>query len=204
MSAVLQASSELQNMALRLVALAPASIVITSAHAGEGKTFIAAALARYAALTEPGGVLLVDANFERPALGALFGCAGAPGFSEAIAASGASRMTPCATPIANLHVLPAGAAPRPELLFHAAAMRAVLAQLCERHALVLIDAGTTSTAAGVATCASGLVLVADCQRTRREAAAGALARLGLPAGRVLGAVLNRKAHYIPEAIYRRL
>jgi hypothetical protein len=48
------------------------------------------------------------------------------------------------------------------------------------------------------------VLVVDCEHTRREAAAGALARLGLPAGRVLGAVLNRKAFYIPDAIYRRL
>ena len=50
----------------------------------------------------------------------------------------------------------------------------------------------------------GIVLVVQCERTKREIVQRALGMIGQFNGKVLGIVLNRKKYYIPEFIYRRL
>jgi Mrp family chromosome partitioning ATPase len=205
MSAVTHASAELRGLALQLLAMpAGSAVLVTSARADEGKTFVASALAAFAASLGAQDVALVDANFERPALGEHYGWGDAPGLAEALRAGGLARIEARETPLQHLRVVPAGGLRDPGLLFRIAALRAVIAQLAQRHALVVIDGGTAPLAGGLAQAVAGVLLVSDCQRTRREAAAGALARLKLPAERMLGAVLNRKEHHIPAAIYRHL
>jgi Mrp family chromosome partitioning ATPase len=214
MSKLDHASTELCNLTMALLARPRAptrdastpgrSIFISSARAGEGKTFIASAIARFASSFTEERVLLVDANFERPALHERFEVAQGPGLSEMIEAGGTAGIAPLESSIPNLFVLPAGLTCKPALLFRHIAVRTVLAQLGASHGLVIVDGGTTRIAGSLPESAGGLILVADCQTTRREAAAGALARLRLPPEKVLGAVLNRKEHHIPAMLYRHL
>jgi protein-tyrosine kinase len=200
-----QATAELHGLALTLLGLpAPRTVFVTSSREGEGKTFVATSLARLAARLTRGHVLLVDANFDRPSLHLRFGAPDRPGLSEALEAGTSGAIHPAVTDLGNLRVLPAGARAQPALLFQPDVIRPVLAELAARNELVIIDGGTTLAAGAVAQCAAATLLVADCQDTRREAASGALARLKLPRERVLGAVLNRKRHYIPAALYQRL
>ena len=50
----------------------------------------------------------------------------------------------------------------------------------------------------------GVVLVVQCEKTKREIVQRSLGMIGQFHGKVLGIVLNRKKYYIPEFIYRRL
>jgi Mrp family chromosome partitioning ATPase len=204
-SSVAHATAELQGLVLTLLGMpGPRTIFVTSARASEGKTFVSVALARLAATMSRERVLLVDANFQRPALAERLGCGDVPGFSDALEAGTLQGLEPCATDLRNLRVMPAGRCADPALLFQPAAMNAVLADLCSRSDLVILDGSTTWSAGAIAACATGTIFVADCVDTRREAASGALGRLKMPRERMLGAVLNRKRYPIPHALYRRL
>jgi receptor protein-tyrosine kinase len=216
MSELDQASSELYNLTMGLLARPRASsngaesppggrsIFISSARNGEGKTFIATAIARFAASFSTERVLLIDANFERPALHDRFQLGQGTGFAEMLEAGNTAGIVPRESPICNLSVLTAGLNCKPALLFRHLAVRSILAELDAIYGLVIVDGGTTRIAGSLPESTAGLILVADCQSTRREAAAGALARLKLPPERILGAVLNKKEHHIPAALYKHL
>jgi Mrp family chromosome partitioning ATPase len=81
-------------------------IMVASASPGEGKSFIALNLARSMAADRD--VLLVDADFKKPELSAVFGLQGRPGLLDVLA--GATSFHECVRPAEQprLSVLPAG------------------------------------------------------------------------------------------------
>src|SRR5690606_10580155 len=82
---------------------------------------------------------------------------------------------------------------------------ALFERLQQRFALVLWDMPppTLSPVAMVAAkCMSGVVLVAQANRTRRQVAQYAARRLQESGGELLGVVLNRSLNFIPEWLYR--
>jgi len=124
------------------------TVLVTSGKSGEGKSTTVANLAIL--LAQAGQrVILVDADFRRPRLRQLFSTNGnghgpqmAPlGLTELIA--GTATFVEVATPVegfGNLHLVGTGAIPpNPSELLNSPQMRSVMADLCGRADVVLLD-----------------------------------------------------------------
>lgn len=178
------------------------TVLVTSVAPGEGKSFTALGLARCAAGMLDSRTLLVDANVAAPTLHRHFGAADSPGLCEKLMRPHDSDVS--ARVVApGLELLPAGRGD-PAFLFNSSQVAGFLSEAANRYRLVVVDGQSlgTSGANSLPYLADGVLLVVDSTTTRREVAKGVLGRLGLDPGRFLGAVLNKKRHYIPEALYR--
>jgi Mrp family chromosome partitioning ATPase len=185
-------------------------IQFAGAVAGEGSTTVAATFARVLAQDPSQTVLLVDANVRRPGLGLFFGAPESAGLREMAAAPGALDLesTLVAVERWNLHVLTAvGGGHDHGHLFPAEGVRDFWARHGRRYRWVIIDAAPVLEAPETATLGTTVdttVLVIQAARTKRgvvQRAMDVFAKAGAP---VLGVVLNRRRHDIPEFIYRRL
>ena len=110
-------------------------LAIVSAEKGEGRTRVAAELAR--AFARAGeATLLIDADFRSPGLHRAFGLANREGLADFLEGRG-SRLARCAD---NLSVLVAGRARSDPLeLLSRSRMQALLAAAAERYSVVLVD-----------------------------------------------------------------
>jgi Mrp family chromosome partitioning ATPase len=85
--------------------------------------------------------------------------------------------------------------------------REILNALRSRFDLVLLDApsiATAPTAELLAGSVDGVVLVVEAGRTRWQVVRNAIEQIEAQKGVVLGVVLNKVRHYIPDFIYRKL
>ncbi len=85
--------------------------------------------------------------------------------------------------------------------------RRILSALRERFDIILIDAPpvpVSPTAELLAAVADGVVLVVEAGRTRWQVVRHAMDQIQAQKGTVLGIVLNKVRHYIPDFIYRKL
>jgi Mrp family chromosome partitioning ATPase len=185
-------------------------VQFSAAVAGEGTTTVAANFARVVAQDPTQSVLLVDANVRRPGIGLFFGTTERPGLRELAGAHAAAEFEASLVAVErwNLHVLttlPAGA--DHGHLFPVEAVRDFWARHGRRYRWVVVDAAPVLEAPETATLGTTVdttVLVIQAARTKRgvvQRAMDVFAKSGAP---VLGAVLNRRRHDIPEFIYRRL
>lgn len=191
------------------------SLYVASAGKGEGKTFVAEALAQHLAALGPHRVLLADANFEAPAIHRRFpppnGGIGLSDFLAQAPTGGGvhgenARPEAARTELANLHVLTAGTRPVPGLLFQREPVARFLDAATAEFDITVIDSAGLVDSGGnaLAYLADRLLLVLDATATRREVAQNALDSLKLDRSRVLGAVLNKKVRYLPRFLYERL
>lgn len=171
----------------------PATFVVASATAGEGKTHAAVRLAgSFAAAGQR--VLLVDADLRRPAVAERLGIEGAAGLTEVLV--GRAALDDVVQEVGDgLSVLPSGAIPpNPSELLSSREFEDLLAQAAARYDLVLVDAPPVLSVADavlVARRVVGLVVVVDARRTRRPQLRELVDQVRLGGGRVVGAVLNR-------------
>ena len=174
------------------------SLLVTSGRDGEGKTTMAVGIAAALARQSRNPVLLVDVNFRHPALATWFGVASEPGFREFLTSQTGEEIFH-ATGESGLFMLAAGhRGSLPELL---AALPLKLKALLERFAYIVLDGDSTLTSSDTALFArhvDGVVLVAECERTKRGVIVQAQARLG---GHLLGVALNKRKLYIPGVFY---
>ena len=179
-------------------------VVVTSARAGEGKTTVAIDLAR--ALTEmgAGATLLIDAHLADPAVSTHYGLGNAPGLSDAL--HDGSGLDGRVHLPKQFSVLPAGTRRVPALLLVPSGLARVLADVCQRHALVIVDAGPISSgfAARIADQADAMVLVVAAGRTPRAVIADAIAPIPAELRRRAVVVLNRAKFAIPRFVYERI
>lgn len=169
------------------------TLLVTSSHAAEGKSTVAANLAE--ALAEAGlRVALVDGDLRRPTVADFFGLEGAAGLTSVLIGQAEVDDVLQEWGSSGLHVLAAGPLPpNPSELLSSPAMADVLARLGETHDVVLIDGApllpvTDSTV--LARLVSGTMLVGDASRTRRPAIAKSLQLLERVGARVVGVVLT--------------
>lgn len=169
------------------------SLVVTSAGAREGKTFVACNLG--IALAQAGNrVLLVDADLRRPVLHAWFGVAAHRGLTDALTNPDPSNEVVVPSGIDKLWLLPAGhLPPNPAELLGSEAFPTLMDQLMRNWDVVVVDSAPVGPVADtllVANQTSGSLLVVRSGRTRRSALRGALTALSGTGRPVVGVVLN--------------
>lgn len=185
----------------------PPALLLTSARAREGKTTIALALARVMARVTDEPILLVDANLHVPGLATKLGLPPGPGLADALRATGGG------TPVnifkhpvfEGVSAITAGSEPHPVLLSRGRAVGSFRDQHTHGFRCIIFD-GAENRLGGAALGkhVDGVVLTIDSSSTRREVIQGAITDMRLPEGRILGAVLNKRKHYIPKLFYKGL
>ena len=182
------------------------SVLVTSAHRGEGSTTVAMIIAR--ALKTDQRVLLVDANLRHPRLHRHYATSISPGLADVLS-DGADAGKVARTADEHLSILPSGTisneATKP--LLDPARMKNQLESMERAYDVVVIDS-----AAGLeypdpivlAPLCDGVVIVVEAGGTRWEVAGDLKARLEEAGARLLGIVMNKKRLSIPGWIYRRV
>ena len=172
----------------------PHTIVVASAHSGEGKSFVSSSLAIALAQAQY-RVLLIDTDMRRPGLHRQFGQAAEPGLSTVLAGNAALADILRPTPVPGLTVLTAGTpSPHaPELL--GSARFAELFQVLQEHfEWVILDSPpslSVTDASVIGRLATGVIFTIASDRTSTRAARLAIEELRSAGANVLGAVLTR-------------
>lgn len=169
-------------------------LLITSPKPEEGKTSVASNLA--ISIGQSGRrVLLVDANFHRPALGELFPKSHKDGLSNILV--GHRQLDDriiSHSEMPNLDVLTSGPIPpNPAELLSSPYMKKFLAQAKEQYDQVIIDGPPVlllSDAMVMADIVDGVIMVCRAKFSQRGAVNRAREQLGRVNGHILGAVLN--------------
>lgn len=115
------------------------TLLFTSAQPGSGVTTTLLNVAITAANQTRQRVVVIDANFRRPAVAERLGLPAAPGLREAMAGAAALEEAIQATEQSNLFSLTAGTRTAVGVRFVAETMRSLLRQLCQRYPLVFVD-----------------------------------------------------------------
>jgi capsular exopolysaccharide synthesis family protein len=188
----------------------PRVVLITSAVPDEGKSTVAANLARSLAF---GGsnVLLVDGDLRRGTLHDLVGLASEPGLAEIIRASRDPQEVIQRTELPNLAFVSRGSTPvHPADIFLSPELDRVLSRWRKSFDYVLIDSSPVFAADDATTLApkvDGTLFVVRSRYSRAGAVREALDLLGQRQAKVLGLVYNRadssarKYHYYKHESY---
>lgn len=170
----------------------PRSVVVTSPAPGDGKSTIAAQLARLlAAAGQP--VVLIDCDLRRPTQGDQFNVDSAVGVTQVLAGDVPLEDALVESGTRGLQILPAGRIPpNPSELVGSNAMHTLIDRLAANH-MVVIDAPpvlAVTDGALLSAAADGTILVTRLGRTHRAALEQSTKLLDQTKARVLGVVLN--------------
>jgi tyrosine-protein kinase len=171
-----------------------ASVLVASPGRGDGKTTVAANLAR--ALAEDGrDVIVVDCDLRRPALAKRLGVGEQVNFGLDSVLIDRREVSDALVDVevegGQLRVLPGGSPPNPSVLLGSERMRVLLANLREECDIVVIDTPpllAVSDAIPLQEQVSGTILVARMDRTSRDAVRKASGYIRTAAGNLLGFV----------------
>lgn len=173
-------------------------IMVASAEAGEGKTFVAMNLALSLARETDFEVLLVDGDIPKSDITGVLGLSGQPGLMDVLAdEQRAPADVIVHTDVQNLLVVPAGKRhPLAAELFRSRRMEYVLGEFGgrERQRLMVFDSSpllVTSESQVLASCMGQVVMVVAADRTRRQAVNAALQ--SLDDFQCVGLVLNMRS-----------
>ncbi len=183
------------------------TVVITSPRPEDGKTTVACNLAMMVA---QGGrrVLLVDANFRRPAIHRFFESQSSRGLSNILVGDGKLSELAVTTNVTNLEILGAGPLqPNPAELLGSEQMVAFLAEASEMYDQVIFDCPPVLLASDACVLASktdGVILVCRAKTNSRGIGSRAAQLLTRMDAHVFGAVLNavqtRRGGYFREQL----
>jgi len=169
------------------------TVMVTSAQPGEGKTAVSVNLAVTNAQSGK-RILLVDANFRRPALFRAFPQLKQEGLSNLLVGQGSLDDLVNSTEIENLHILSAGPTPpNPAELLGSSYFKAFLTEAASKYDQVILDAPPAllvSDAMVMATAVDGVLIVCRAGVTSRGALRRLRDSLDRIGARVLGVVLN--------------
>lgn len=170
----------------------PRSVVVTSPAPGDGKSTVAAQLARLLAVAgQP--VVLIDCDLRRPTQGDQFNVDSAVGVTQVLAGDVSLEDALVESGTRGLQILPAGRIPpNPSELVGSNAMHTLIERLAANH-MVIIDAPpvlAVTDGALLSAAADGTILVTRLGRTHRAALEQSAKLLDQTKARVLGVVLN--------------
>ncbi|HHT9154463.1 MAG TPA: CpsD/CapB family tyrosine-protein kinase [Candidatus Tripitaka sp. YC43] len=173
------------------------SILVTSTHAGEGKTFSSISLALVMAQAGK-KVLLIEADLRRPRLHRIFSLgsrAESIGLTSLIMRRTGLQDTAIETGVENFSVMPAGPVPpNPAELLGSASMGDVLSSLRATFDFIILDTppvlGLPDTLS-LASKVDGVVLVIQSYKASYKSVLRAREAIEMVNGRILGAILNK-------------
>lgn len=184
------------------------SLLFTSSSHGEGTTTLALSYARLLALNSPGRVLVVEMNARTPAMFWRMGMTGAEGVSHYFA--GGRSLETIAQPVegGGFDAVHVGERDPAQLqLLMEEHFPKLISEAQHKYETVIIDAPPivgSPEAPPMTAFVDGVVLVVQCERTKREIVQRSIDLVNQMGGRTLGVVLNRKKYYIPDFIYKRI
>jgi protein-tyrosine kinase len=182
------------------------TLMLTSSLHGEGTTTVAANLALNLAARESLSILLVEANFRRPALSRLFRTNTAGGLTELLFKEASWEDAVKETVQPNLCLIQARKPPSNlTQFFELARFEEMLEEFRHEFDLTLFDAPPLLTYAetlALAARVDRVLLVAQAERTRGDLLAQAKEELERIGAGVFGVVLNRKKTYGPRWLRR--
>jgi len=181
-------------------AAAPAGrvVLVTSARHGEGRSFVAQALATALAEQQSGDVVWVDASFDTPAVPGDASRQGASGLSEIMTLGSLQGLAPSGAGPERLWQLGRGVLAQPRLLYRPESVRKGLLALRAGFALTVLDAPCLEACGALLAEVDAVVMVLDARKTSRHAAQQALASAAIGAERLAGIVLNHRPRPIPR------
>lgn len=169
------------------------TILVTSPGPGDGKTTIACNLAAGLALNGR-RILLVDANFHRPALHKLYNVPNDAGFSNVLESAGNLEVCVKKTPTANLELLTTGPRPANQTeLLESPLFTDFIERALEEYDHVIFDAGpllVVSEAVALAPRVDGVVTVVRAKKNTRGMLSRVKDTLKQIKAEQLGVVLN--------------
>lgn len=172
----------------------PASVLVTSSRPAEGKSTTAYAIALTLARIGK-RVVLIDGDLRNPSMHRIVGVENVSGMSNLLAGAATLAQVVQATPEANLGIVPSGPLPpNPAELWGSDRVRVILAEMGEDVDHIIIDGPPVlgfADAPLLASAVSATIFVLESQGTRRAQARGALRRLTMGTGRLLGGVLTK-------------
>lgn len=184
------------------------AVAFVSAVVGEGVSTVSRMFCQTLVQDPASKVVLVDANFHGPAVHKAFGISAGPGLSDLLA--GRKGLQECIrdTDHPRLKVIPAGESMVPPMqAFASAAMKKMITDVLAVYDYLVFDAPpvlhypeTTILSGQV----DGVAFVVRAVRTKKEVVRKAIEAVRKGGGEVLGLVLNRNKHFIPEFIYKRV
>jgi succinoglycan biosynthesis transport protein ExoP len=172
----------------------PRTLLVTSSRPSEGKSTTALAIAKNLARVGL-RVLLIDADLRKPSLHRLLGVSSDVGLSSVLAGAASFTEAVVATTDRNLMAIPAGPLPpNPAELLSGPRVRGVLTEAQAHFDHIVIDGPPVlglADAPILSSIVSGTVVIVESRGTRRGQARGALRRLAMAKGKVLGVILTK-------------
>jgi len=170
------------------------TLIVTSAHPGEGKSITSANLGIAMAL-QGKTVILVDTDLRRPSIHRLFRLEAEPGLTSVLAGEVTLEEALHETSIEGFRVLTCGPLPpNPPELLNSQAMMDLIEEMKGKADVVILDTPPTIPVTDSQVMASkvdGVILVVEAGQTRKHAVKHARDLLDQTHGRLLGVVLNK-------------
>jgi polysaccharide biosynthesis transport protein len=172
----------------------PSSVLVTSSRPAEGKSTTAYATALNLARIGK-RVVLIDGDLRNPSMHRIVGVENNAGMSNLLSSSATLAAVVQATSEPNLGIVTSGPLPpNPAELWGSDRLRAILADMQDEVDHVVIDGPPVlgfADAPLLASAVGGTIFVLESRGTRRAQALGALRRLTMGTGRLLGGVLTK-------------
>ncbi len=205
-------TNRLQEVKTRLITRFPEgsikTIMITGVTQGIGSSATAANFAITLARDCKLDVLLVDANLRSPSLHEVFNIKHNQGLTQLLMKEEEETSLFKKVGHGNLYVIPCGEnSSGPRNLFESNRFPRALKNMREKFNYVIFDAPPVNgcfDSIMIGRKVDGVILVLESGCTRRQVAIKAKQELEEAGAKVLGVILNRQKHYIPEWIYKRL
>ncbi len=205
-------SDRFQEVKTKLVTCFPLGSVKTILFTGtahrDGCTTTAASFANTMAQFCRLNVLLIDANLRSPRLHEVFNVGYNQGLGDLLTKEEEKISIFKKVGHGNLYLIPCGKKKSgPLAIFESTRFDKTLKLMREKFDYVILDAPPVNSYAETKVMGKkvdGVILVIESGKTRKQVAIKAKQELEDAGAKVLGVILNRRKHYIPEWIYKRL
>lgn len=183
------------------------TILITSANHYEGKTTTAINLALAMTDVPRYRTLLIDSDLRFPTVHDRLGLMQSPGLTEILEGKIGLNSEILDTEKENLKVITSGNLPSyPIELLESEKLKSFIKKLKSEFDLILVDAPPLipySDASVLSSQVDGVLLIVASGRTRREDIQQVHSTLQDNQAKILGIVLNKQRHFVPDRIYKR-
>ncbi len=196
------------NLFTRQVHAPLKTLLFTGVGEGCGCSTTAVNFARALAKDKHLRVLLVDVNFRKPSIHRFFKMDPNEGMSELLGGDLDMNSKIRKIDSGNLSVIPSGDRfTEPLGLFGSERINRLFSEINGHFNYLILDGPpvpASSETRILCNKVDGVVLVLEAGKTRRQVAIRAKKQIEESGGEILGTVLNKRKHYIPEWLYRRL